>query len=408
MSRSLRIVHIVGSSFAGGWAFHPLCRLRDAGHSVYLICPDDGPLPARARAAGIPVRIIPFPRRIRHVHAAAAYIARVATWLRQERIDVVHNHLAPTNVWGRLAAYAAGIPVRLTQWPGPLPLEIPASRRIEMALAPLDSAIIAASTATRRIYEAHGVMRDRIHLIYYGFPFDPFDPTIDGSAIRREFGIAPDAPLVSMIAYFYSPLKERSLRGLNVFNGIGLKGHEILIEAAACVRETNPNARFLIVGDALMPGEAERYKQKLHRMVSDLGLQQTVIFAGKRDDVPHILAASDVVAVPSLSENVGGAVEPLLMERPVVASAVGGLPDVVRDGETGYLVPPRDPEALANALARALALPAAARRTMGRKGRAIVQELFDLRTTVRQTEQLYYDTLRTAGMRGLRWARRSQ
>lgn len=406
MSRSLRIVHIVGSAFAGGWAFHPLCRLRDAGHRVYLICPEDGPLPERTRAAGIPTRIIPFPRRIRHVHTAAAYVARVAAWLRREQIDVVHNHLAPANVWGRLAAFAAGVPVRLTQWPGPLPLEIPISRRIEMALARLDSAIIASSAATQRIYEACGVMRDRIRLIYYGFPFEPFDPTIDGSPIRREFGIAPDAPLVTMIAYMYSPLKERSLRGLNVFGGIGLKGHEILIAAAARVREANPDVRFLIVGDALVPGEAEQYKRRLYQMVADLGLQQTVIFAGKRADVPAILAASDVAAVPSLSENVGGAVEPLLMERPVVASAVGGLPDVVRDGETGCLVPPRDPEALAKALLHVLSLPPVARREMGRRGRAIVQELFDLRTTVRQTEQLYYDILHTQGMRGLRWARR--
>jgi Glycosyltransferase len=195
-----------------------------------------------------------------------------------------------------------------------------------MTLAPLDSAIIASSTATRRIYEACGVMRGRIRLIYYGFPFDPFDPALDGSPIRREFGIAPDAPLVTMIAYMYSPLKERSLRGLNVFDGIGLKGHEILIEAAAHVRTSLPDVRFLIVGDALVPGEAERYKQKLHRMVADLELQQTVLFAGKRTDIPAILAASDVAAVPSLSENVGGAVEPLLMERPVVASAVAGCP----------------------------------------------------------------------------------
>jgi len=97
-----------------------------------------------------------------------------------------------------------------------------------------------------------------------------------------------------------------------------------------------------------------------------------------------------VAAVPSLSENVGGAVEPLLMERPVVASAVGGLPDVVRDGETGYLVPPRDPGALADALLHTLTLPAAARRAMGRRGRAIVQELFDINRVALNEERIFY------------------
>jgi hypothetical protein len=149
-----------------------------------------------------------------------------------------------------------------------------------MALAPLDSAIIASSTATQRIYETCGVMHGRIHLIYYGFPFDPFDPMLDGSPIRREFGIAPDAPLVTMIAYMYSPMKERSLRGLNVFDGIGLKGHEILIEAAAHVRASLPDVRFLIVGDALVPGEAERYKQKLYRIVADWGFSRRCCLPG--------------------------------------------------------------------------------------------------------------------------------
>jgi len=94
------------------------------------------------------------------------------------------------------------------------------------------------------------------------------------------------------------------------------------------------------------------------------------------------------------------------MERPVVASAVGGLPDVVRNGETGCLVPPRDPQALADALLHTLNLPAAVRRAMGRRGRAIVQELFDLNKTVGQTMHLYEELLSAPAMRGLRWARR--
>lgn len=393
MSQPLSILHVVGSPYAGDWAFYPLKLLKERGHRVALVCPADGPLPQRAQREGIAVHFVPFPRRLRRVGEAQAYCRQLGKILRTEQVEVVHNHLTPANIWGRLAAKIAGIPVRVTQWPGPLPLEAPVGRRIELATVWMDNGIIAASRATQRIFERYWHTRNKIHLIYYGFPFDRFDPNLDGSHIRREFGIAPDAPLISLIAYMYSPMSEKQLPGLSQFGGIGLKGHEILIQAAARVKEQLPQARFLIVGDALMPGEAERYKAKLFQMTADLGLQDTVIFAGKRSDIPAILSASDMVAVPSLSENVGGAVEPLLMEKPVIASNVGGLPDVVLDGVTGFLVPPRDPVALAQALLKALALPVAERHAMGQRGRTIVQRLFDLQMTVGQTEALYYALL---------------
>jgi glycosyltransferase involved in cell wall biosynthesis len=384
---------VLGSPYAGSWAFYPLLRLKQAGHEVRLICPSEGPLTQRVRDAGIDVHILPFPRRIRRLDQACRYIGLLAYLLRHHRVDVVHNHLSPSNIWGRMAAWVARVPVRVTQWPGPLPLEIKISRRAEMVTAWMDGALIAASTATQRIYQRYPHTRDKIKLIYYGFPFERFDPAIDGGPTRRALGIAPDALVVSLIAYMYSPLAERQLPGLKMFNGLGLKGHETLINAAAIVRERMPHVKFLIVGDALVDGEAERYKQRLYQMVSELGLTDTVIFTGKRDDIPELLAASDVVAVPSLSENVGGAVEPLLMQRPVVASRVGGLPDVVIDGETGFLVPPADAPALADALLRALTLPRERRDEMGRRGRSIVMDLFDLHKTVARTETLYYQLL---------------
>lgn len=392
----LSILHVVASPYAGDWAFYPLKLLKERGHRVTLICPSNGPLPQRTRHEGIAVHLVPFPRRLRRVGEALEYCRQLGEILRAEKVDVVHNHLTPANIWGRLAAKLAGVPVRVTQWPGPMALELSVSRRVELATVWMDNGIIAASTATQRIFQKYWHTRKKVHLIYYGFPFDRFDPNLDGSHIRQEFGIASDAPLISLIAYMYSPMPEKQLSGLRQFGGIGLKGHEILIQAAAYVKEQCPQARFLIVGDALVPGEAERYKAKLFQMTADLGLQDTVIFAGKRSDIPSILSASDMVAVPSLSENVGGAVEPLLMEKPVVASNVGGLPDVVLDGKTGFLVPPRDPVALAAAILRMIRLPAATRCQMGQAGRAIVRELFDLEKTVAQTEALYYRLLSQA------------
>jgi len=139
---------------------------------------------------------------------------------------------------------------------------------------------------------------------------------------------------------------------------------------------------------------AGSYAARLKAMAHDMKLDNNVIFAGHRNDIPSILAAADVVAVPSLSENLGGAVEPLLMEKPVVASNVGGLPEVVIHGQTGLLVPPSDPERLAQALLQMLALPVIERQKMGKCGRQIVMRILDIEQIVLGEEQLFYQILR--------------
>jgi glycosyltransferase involved in cell wall biosynthesis len=159
------------------------------------------------------------------------------------------------------------------------------------------------------------------------------------------------------------------LRQAPHLGGGSLKGHEILLQAAQQVLSQRPDAYFLIVGDGLKPEERGAYPAALRQMAGKLGLGNRVIFTGFRKDVPQILAAVDIPVIPSLTENLGGAVEPLLMEKPVVASHVGGLPDLVINGETGFTVPPRDPNALAVAILRLAALSPEMRRTWGRRGR---------------------------------------
>ncbi|MDI6774390.1 MAG: glycosyltransferase [Verrucomicrobiota bacterium] len=384
--RRLRLVHVFGSALAGEWATCLLTGLRERGHQVTVVCPSDGDLPERVKPAGIESKVLDFPVRMRRLDQGLRYISALAEFLRSRQADVVHNHLVPANIWGRIAGKMARAPVRVTQWPGPRPLEVPRFRRLEMTLAGMDNGIIASCRATQRFYEAHSRLRARTRLIYYGFSSDRFDPSIRGTGVRESLGLGPEDIVVSLIAHFYPPVHGQ-------LGGLGLKGHEIFIQAAAEARKTSPGIKFLIVGDALVPGGAESYKAALCRMVDDLGLRGTVIFAGRRTDIVEILGAADIAAVPSLSENVGGVVEPLLMEKPVIASNVGGLPDVVLDGQTGFLVPSRDPEALAAAILRMAAVPAAERREMGRRGRAIVMDLFDPRRTVGQTEMLYYDLL---------------
>lgn len=387
MRQPLRITHVFGNAYAGDWAFYPLKFWKEGGHHVTAICPTDGPLVGRLRQEGIEVYIVPFPRRLRHLGDGWRCLRQFALVFRELHSDIAHFHLVPANLWGRIGAWLARVPVRITQWPGPLPLELPISLYLELATVWMDQAIIASCISTQRIYEQYWHTRHKIHLIYYGFPLSRFLSRVDGKAVRHEFGIGLDAPVVAMAAYMYPPLREKR------FRGIGIKGHEILIQAAREVSLINPDVRFLIVGDELIPRTAGTYKTKLVNMVRELGLEKTVIFAGYRPDVPSILAGADVIAVPSISENVGGAVEPLLMGKPVIASNVGGLPDVVIDNETGYLVSPGDHHALAQAIIRMLALSPEQRQQMGKRGQVIVANLFDINKTARQQESLYYQLL---------------
>ena len=387
MKRLLRILHIFGSSYAGHWAFYPLTLLAQMGHTVGAVCPEGGPLVERLRQASIPVSIIPFPRHLRNSRAGWQCIRALRNLFREQQTQVVHCHLVPANLYGRIAAWMARVPVRITQWPGPMPLEAPIARWLDLSTAWMDCAIVASSTATLRIYERYGWTRNKLELIYYGFPTCQFDLAIEGRTVRQEFGIGPSEQVVALIAYMDPPPREPR------FGGISNKGHEILIQAARQVCDSRQGIRFLIVGDSLYPHGADAFKAYLKELVQRLDLGDAVIFTGHRSDIPEILAACDVVAIPSQSENVGGAVEPLLMEKPVVASNVGGLPDVVLDGKTGLLVPPRDPQALAQALLKILALTSEQRQAMGKYGRQIVQSLFELDKTVALTEDLYYRLL---------------
>ena len=382
MGAPLTILYVTGYG-AHAWALHTPQFLARRGHRVSMACPTDSPMERLARQAGMEVHGWKAPLRLTETGSIAGAVNALYRLFRRQRPDVVVSYALPISLWARLAARLAGVPVRLFKPPSLWDLELPYYRIAEYSTAWMDSAILASSRALVRYYRRVPLMRTPVMLSYYGFPLERFDPSLDGGGIRHEFGIPSTAPVVTLVAHLIPPIRRFDPH-------YGIKGHEVLIRAARDVVKRLPSTRFLIVGAEPEGAARGAYEARLKQLAHDHGVDRHVIFTGKRTDIPAILAASDVAAVPSLSENVGGAVEPLLMERPVVASAVGGLPDVVRDGETGYLIPPRDPGALADALLHTLTLPAAARRAMGRRGRAIVQELFDINRVALNEERIFY------------------
>jgi len=188
-----------------------------------------------------------------------------------------------------------------------------------------------------------------------------------------------------MVAHMYSSR-------LHDFQGMGIKGHEVFLAAAPLILKKVPGAHLFIVGDEIA-GDGD-YRRGLESRAIALGVAGRVHFTGHRTDIASVLAGLDVAVNPSLEESACYTmVEALLMERGVVASNVGGLPDTVQHGETGLLVPPGDPAVLAAAVTELLADPRR-RREMGRRGRDHCLHQFDIRVTVAQVEALYHQSLR--------------
>jgi glycosyltransferase involved in cell wall biosynthesis len=231
-----------------------------------------------------------------------------------------------------------------------------------------------------------------------GYGIDPagFDPAAaDRGRVRRELGLADGTPVVGQVAWFYPvltpPIAPPGMEGR------GIKGHEDLLAAARIVLDRRPDVRFLVVGDGF--GElGERHFEDIRRLATELGLDDSVIFAGRRSDLVDVLAAMDVSVQASLSENYGGTIESLLMERPMVATDAGGMPEVVIHEQTGLLVPVLDPEALAAAILRLVEDPELGRR-LGERGRARMLERHTIQHTIDGVIEVYREVAAERGLR---------
>jgi glycosyltransferase involved in cell wall biosynthesis len=292
--------------------------------------------------------------------------------LRSGEVDVLHAHLFGSNVW-------ASVIGTLTRTPAIVAHEHMwayaggGSRALidRHLIARLSDAFIAVSRAGERsMIEAEGIPENAI--VYVPNGIAPL-PAGDGPRLRRELGIEAAAPVIGSVGHLRAE-----------------KAYDVLIEAAAILRDRHPGLRVLIAGEG-----PER--ESLEALRSRLGLEGTVLMPGARDDVADVLAAIDVAVCCSDFE--GGplsVMEYMAAGRPVVATRVGGLPELVRDGETGVLVDPRDPDALADAAGSLLGDPAL-RDHLGERGREVQRAEYDIDVWAGRLERLYEDLLSGRG-----------
>jgi glycosyltransferase involved in cell wall biosynthesis len=298
-------------------------------------------------------------------------IARLSAFIARFKPDIVNAHLF------RSTAVAAP----LARWHGARVVETYHGREgwrrgllggsflPDRLVSRLVDRVIAVSEAARAfLISGKGYDPRKIVVVPNGRDLSVFRPGAGGPAVRKELGIDRATPLIGVIGR----LEEQ-------------KGHVYILEAWPSVLAEFPDARLLLVGDGSLRAALERRAQ-------DLGVTGSVLFAGFRSDVPRVLDALDVLALPSLYEGMPlTAIEASAMAKPVVATAVDGTPEVVRDGRTGRLVPPRDVVALSRALRSVLRDPAAAKR-LGSAGRDLVFNRFDLTRQVDATARVYRET----------------
>jgi glycosyltransferase involved in cell wall biosynthesis len=377
--RPLRVLHIITRMIVGGAQESVLlnCDLVDRGRyaSEILTGPQtgaEGSLMDEARTRGIPLHVEPMLVRELHALKDPVAMARLIRFLRRDRFDIVHTHTAKAATLGRIAARVAGVPVVVHTVHGwVFTAEHPAwqSRiylEIERLLAPLCDALVVVAENDLEEGLSLGVGRpDQYVLIRSGIELGAYrDPSLLRSEARQRLGLPEDAFVVGSIGRLSPP-----------------KCPEVAVAAFAQVAVQLPSAHLVIVGDGWQRAGVEVE-------IGRLGLASRVHMLGLRMDVPQLLRAFDVFLLTSSHEGLPRTIpQAMAAGLPVVATRVGGVPNAVVEGETGWLTSPGDAGAMAERVL-ALARDPEAARSMGDAGRARVDE-FSADRMARQLEQLY-------------------
>lgn len=367
----IRVLYLHGSKRIGG-AERALMRLADAvgqmGVEPVVIWPREDRAFTWLQSRGIrAVRVkLPAWRHGLSLALLPFVLARLRRSLVASEIDLVHVNNYRTAPFGRIVSRWAGVPcvchVR----------ELISSEKIRQYRLRLPDVLIAVSQAVGDALVAGGISPDRVTVVRSGIALPPRPAEEQRAVLRRELGVSPDDPVLGIVAHI-----------------LPHKGYDDLVRALALIKEKLPRIRCLIVGEA----PRRWYLHHLLDLAERLSVRERLILLGFQDDVAPWLGAMDLFVLPSHNEGLAiTLLEAMAAGRPVVATAVGGIPEVVRDGETGILVPPHDPRRLSEAVIGLLDAPELAAR-MGEKGRRRIEAAFTLEGEARQTALVYRQAL---------------
>ena len=380
--QKVKVLHIITRLIRGGAEHNTLLSVKglaELGYDVSLAAgPSDkkeGDIELDVRQAGIKLRV--FHNLVREISPLNDLMAFFGLYLfiKKERFDIVHTHVSKAGILGRWAAKLAGVPFIFHTTHGNYfygyfnPLLTCFFIILERMTALITDKMITLTEVEQSQYLEQKIGKpSQYTTIHSGIDLNQFNPeNIKGNHkdLRRVLGLHEDDFVVGSVGRI-APIK----------------GHEYLIQAAPSIVKKIPRAKFLIVGDGPMRYEMEA-------LATQLGLDEQVFFLGMREDVPELLSIMDAFVLPSRNEGMGRAlVEAMAMGLPCVATSVGGVPEVVTDGETGLLVPAEEPKALAEAITR-LAKDAELSKRLAQAAQRRALSAFGAQTMVNQISAVY-------------------
>lgn len=316
-------------------------------------------------------------RRISPSHDLKAF-GRMCGLFYREKPDIIHTHTSKAGLLGRWAAFFTRTPVIIHTPHGHVfhgyftRITSKLFILLERITAWITDAIIAVSERERIETLEQGIgSPHKLVTIYSAVDLNRFmNLRIDIEAKKKEFGIPADHGVVGTVGRL-----------------VTVKGHTFLLDAARAILAKRPRTVFVLVGEGDLHGELEKQAEQL-------GIREKIIFAGWHSDVSEIIPLFDVFVLPSINEGMGKVlVEAMAAGKPVVASRVGGIIDLIHDGENGILVPPAQPQPLAEAILALLA-DENLRKRYGSAGKKKVYPEFDITTMIRKVDELYNDLYR--------------
>ena len=335
--------------------------LRAHGWDTLIVAQPGSRLFVEAQSGALPTVVL----AMRHASDLGA-VLRLRRLLRDRRASLVHTHSSVDSWIGGLAARSLRLPVVRSRH---VTIAVPRRRALVYRLA---HRVLTSAERVRDVLVEAGVDPRKIVPVPPGVDTDRFHPDVSGARVRAELGLR--GPVAGLVA-----------------NIRGSKGHDVFLDAAGAVAAVAPDARFLVVGDGVGFDE-------VRSRVRARGLEGVVIMTGFRRDIPEVMAALDVLVLPSTRSEATSQVilQALAVGTPVVATAIGGSPEVIRDGVSGRLVPPHDAQALASAILATFNDHDGAR-TMARRGQAHVRERLSMDAQMGVTTAVYRELLPAPG-----------
>ncbi len=363
--RLLNILHTECGLNWGGQEYRTLIEvqwLNANGHRAWVACDPRSEIFRRGHKLGVEILRVSMRNN-------ADLVGLRAMWrfIRQKKIQVIHTH-GPKDSWMCFPLHCAGHPVVR-------------SRHVTVAIKPGFCHSFIYNHGCRRVIATADIIRDtlirvnrldpaRVDVVGEGVDLREYTPLLDGKAFREEFGIAADAPLIGNIAMMR-----------------GDKGHHFFLDGALEVLKTHPHARFVMVGEGI---GGKRVERELRERIEKAGEQKRIIMTGYRWDIPKVMAALDMVVVASIEVEAQSRIVPQSFGsgKAVIATRVGGIPELLTDGQNGMLVPPGEGSAIAGAVRRLIDDPSL-RAKLAAAGHVTAKERLSLDRMMESTLAVY-------------------